>query len=134
MADVFSKQKRSQVMAAIRSKHNKSTEAALAVIFRAQKIKGWRRHLKLPGSPDFTFPKQRLAVFVDGCFWHGCLWHGHNPSSNRAFWKRKFKRNKARDKRVTKELRCDGWSVLRLWEHQIKKPEKIVEKFILMLR
>jgi len=68
MADVFSKRKRSQVMAAIRSKGNKDTELKLASILRAHGIKGWRRHQPLVGKPDFIFLKQRLAVFVDGCF------------------------------------------------------------------
>ncbi len=76
MADVFSKSKRSKVMAAIRSKGNKDTELRLAFILRAYGIKGWRRHYPLPGKPDFVFPKQRLAVFVDGCFWHSCPKHG----------------------------------------------------------
>ena len=83
MADVFSKRKRSQVMAAIRSKGNKDTELKLAAILRAHGIKGWRRHRPLPGKPDFIFPKHRLAVFVDGCFWHGCRWHCRMPQDNR---------------------------------------------------
>ena len=67
MADVISKRKRSQTIAAIRSKGNKDTELKLAAILRAHGIKGWRRHRPLPGKPDFIFPKHRLAVFVDGC-------------------------------------------------------------------
>ena len=72
MTDVFSKKKRSQVMAAIRSKGNKTTELRLASILRAHGISGWRRHQPLFGKPDFVFRRERLAVFVDGCFWHGC--------------------------------------------------------------
>jgi DNA mismatch endonuclease (patch repair protein) len=134
MADIFSKTTRSRVMSAIRSKHNKSTEAALSAIFRAYRITGWRRQIRLPGSPDFTFPRRKLVVFVDGCFWHDCPWHGHKPHSNRAFWRRKLVRNKARDRRVTKELRRAGWCVVRFWEHQFKEPERIVTKLKLMLR
>ena len=71
MADVFTKKKRSAVMAAIRSHGNKDTELKLISIFRGHGIKGWRRHQPLPGKPDFVFRRERLAVFVDGCFWHG---------------------------------------------------------------
>ena len=128
VADVFSKKKRSQVMAAIRSKGNKATELRLISILRAHGIKGWRRHLKLVGSPDFGFPKLKLAVFVDGCFWHFCPWHGHRPRSNRLFWRRKLDRNKARDKRTTKELTRQGWKVIRFWEHQLHDTEKVAGK------
>ena len=66
MSDVFTKAKRSQVMAAIRSKGNKDTELKLRSLFRRNSIKGWRRHRTLPGKPDFTFSAERIAVFVDG--------------------------------------------------------------------
>lgn len=75
MADVFSKHKRSQIMAAIRSRGNKDTELKLASILRAARITGWRRNQPLSGHPDFVFRSQRVAIFVDGCFWHGCRWH-----------------------------------------------------------
>lgn len=119
MVDVFSKRKRSQVMAAIRSKGNKDTELKLASILRAHGIKGWRRHRPLPGKPDFIFPKQRLAVFVDGCFWHGCPKHGRKPESNQHYWRAKLLGNKCRDGRVSRLLRDCGWKVLRIWEHEL---------------
>jgi DNA mismatch endonuclease, patch repair protein len=128
MADVFSKSKRSKVMAAIRSKGNKDTELRLALILRAHGIKGWRRHHLLPGKPDFVFPKQRLAVFVDGCFWHGCPMHGRNPDSNQNYWLAKFKRNKNRDKRVNRALRISGWKVLRLWEHDLRQTNRAAKR------
>ena len=84
VADVFTKKKRSQVMAAIRSRGNKDTELKLATILRAAHITGWRRHQPIPGRPDFVFRRARLAIFVDGCFWHGCPKHGRKPGSNRA--------------------------------------------------
>ena len=121
MSDVFTKAKRSQVMSRIRSRGNKNTEVALAKLFRRNKIIGWRRNRKVFGKPDFVFPKLKLALFVDGCFWHGCPKHGTQPKGNRTFWKNKFARNKARDVLVTRTLRRAGWRVLRLWEHELAK-------------
>jgi len=71
--------------------------------------------------PDFVFPKLRLAVFVDGCFWHGCPRHATQPKGNAAFWRKKFARNIARDRLVTRTLRANGWRVLRLWEHELAR-------------
>ena len=124
MADVFDFQKRSAVMAAIRSRGNRDTELKLAAIFRAVGITGWRRHQALPGRPDFVFRRERLVVFVDGCFWHGCPLHGRNPDSNRAYWLPKLLRNKARDRAVARALRQRGWTVLRLWEHDLKNARR----------
>jgi DNA mismatch endonuclease (patch repair protein) len=68
---------------------------------------------------DFTFRRERVALFVDGCFWHGCPKHGTMPAGNRAFWKAKLARNTARDRTVTRALRQAGWTVLRIWEHDL---------------
>jgi DNA mismatch endonuclease (patch repair protein) len=108
-------------MARVRGRGNKSTEEALARLFRKSGIKGWRRHLPLPGTPDFAFPKERLIIFVDGCFWHGCPKHATFPTTRRKFWLKKFADNKARDHRVNRILRKDGWRVLRIWEHELSK-------------
>jgi DNA mismatch endonuclease (patch repair protein) len=121
MADVFSKQKRSEVMSRIRSRGNAATELALAKLFRRHKITGWRRNQKIFGKPDFIFRKARLAVFVDGCFWHGCPRHGTKPKGNAAFWRNKISRNQTRDRLVTRTLRRTGWRVLRIWEHELAK-------------
>ena len=107
-------------MAAIKSVGNVTTEQALAAAFRRLGVKGWRRHVGLPGKPDFVFRKQRLAVFVDGCFWHNCPKHGHIPKSNRKYWRKKLGRNQERDRATNRELRRKGWRVLRLWEHAAK--------------
>jgi DNA mismatch endonuclease (patch repair protein) len=125
MADVFSKKKRSQVMAAIRSKGNKDTELKLASIFRAHGIKGWRRHQPLPGKPDFAFLKKHVAVFVDGCFWHGCRWHCRMPQDNRRYWQEKISRNAARDRTTNRLLRRTGWQVVRLWQHSLKDSDLV---------
>ena len=111
-------------MAAIRSKGNKDTELKLVRIFRAAEIKGWRRHVSLPGRPDFVFPRERLVVFVDGCFWHGCPKHGRNPSSNREYWLPKLLRNRQRDKQVKRALSKRQWTILRLWEHDLANPSR----------
>jgi DNA mismatch endonuclease (patch repair protein) len=121
MSDIFTKSKRSFVMSRIRSRGNKDTEVALVKLFRRNKINGWRRHQKIFGRPDFIFPRSKLAVFVDGCFWHGCPKHGAKPKGNRTFWKNKFARNKARDVLVTRALRRANWRVLRIWEHELAK-------------
>lgn len=77
-----------------------------------------RRLLRV--RPDFVFPKLRLAVFVDGCFWHACPIHATKPRNNAAFWRKKLVANKSRDRRVTHALRAAGWRVLRIWEHELK--------------
>lgn len=128
MTDVFSKNKRSLVMASIRSTGNADTELLLAKIFRKYRIHGWKRHMRLPGKPDFTFHKERLVVFVDGCFWHGCPEHGRQPRSNASYWRQKLLRNKKRDASVSRELKARGWNVIRLWEHDLKSPLKVVRR------
>jgi DNA mismatch endonuclease (patch repair protein) len=128
MADVFSKKKRSQVMAAIRSRGNKATELKLVSILRAHGIKGWRRHQRLPGNPDFSFPRRRVTLFVDGCFWHGCRWHCRMPRSRVAYWQAKIEANRERDKRVRYKLRRLDWRVLRLWEHELKDAARAAAK------
>jgi len=145
MPDVFTKAKRSKVMSQIRGRGNKDTELALIRVFRAQGITGWRRHIVIHGRaallrgpnitaaqqrrptnrravrvrPDFVFPKLRLAVFVDGCFWHCCPLHATRPRNNAPFWQKKLASNVARDKLVTRTLKRAGWRVLRLWEHEL---------------
>lgn len=109
-------------MARVKSKGNKTTELKLIKIFRLNKITGWRRNFKLIGTPDFVFPKSRLTVFVDGCFWHGHPVKCRVPRGNRSYWMDKINANKARDKKVNKALRRLGWSVLRIWEHEVGKP------------
>ena len=121
MPEVFTKAKRSEVMGRIRSSGNRETELALAKILRRHGFTGWRRQAALFGKPDFTFRADRVAVFVDGCFWHGCPKHGTRPRHNRGFWERKLNRNRARDRRVNRALRAEGWRVLRIWEHELAR-------------
>jgi DNA mismatch endonuclease (patch repair protein) len=120
-------------MAAIRSRGNKSTELRLVEILRAHTITGWRRGYPLPGRPDFVFPGERLAVFVDGCFWHKCPRHWRIPQTNLGYWRPKFERNTRRDRRNSLDLKRRGWSVLRLWEHQLKDGARVAQRIASML-
>lgn len=116
MADIFTSAKRSAVMSLIRSRGNRGTELRLLALMRENRITGWRRGVRLLGSPDFVFRREKVAVFVDGCFWHGCPRHGRSPDSRQDYWGPKLLRNAKRDRAVTRELRNSGWKVLRIWE------------------
>lgn len=130
MTDTLTRRKRSEVMAAISSSGNLTTELRLASIMRANGIAGWRRHQALPGKPDFAFRGERLVVFVDGCFWHGCPWHCRMPKSRQSYWNPKIARNKARDKTVRGLLAAAGWFVHRIWEHSLKKPNSVAARLM----
>ena len=127
--DNVSKETRSRVMAAVRSSGNHSTEVALMTLLKESGLTGWRRKWKLRGQPDFVWPKQRLALFVDGCFWHGCPKHCRIPASNEEYWERKLSNNRVRDRSITRELRKAGWTVLRVWEHALKDfPSRVIAR------
>lgn len=111
-------------MALVRGTSNKSTELRLIQIFRANGITGWRRGSKLPGKPDFVFPKLKTAIFVDGCFWHGCPRHATKPKTNARFWRNKIATNKARDRKVNRVLRAKSWKVIRVWEHELARKNR----------
>ncbi len=130
MPDSFTTAVRSRVMASVRSQGNHSTEGVLATAMRRQRLTGWRRHsivsaLTVDGErirvrPDFVFRACRVAVFVDGCFWHVCPKHFAIPKTRRTFWRRKLLGNRSRDFVVTRTLRDAGWTVIRFWEHETK--------------
>lgn len=126
--DIWSKEKRSAVMAQIKGRGNKSTEIRMAKLFRISRLIGWRRHLPLPGKPDFCFPKAKLVIFVDGCFWHRCPKCYRRPKSNCAFWDAKVKANILRDKKSRKALQKKGFKVIRIFEHQLKRPQPIIHR------
>lgn len=115
-------------MASVKGKGNKSTELAMVTLFKDNSISGWRRHLSHPGKPDFCFPKEKVVVFVDGCFWHGCAKCYRRPKSNQDFWDAKVAANRLRDKEVNRKLRAKGFSVIRVFEHQLKEPCKVIAK------
>jgi len=118
--DTVSKSERSRIMAHVKGSKNKSTEIAFIGILNSEYLTGWRRNYPLYGKPDFVFPKQRLAIFIDGCFWHFCPKHCRIPSSNHEYWITKIQRNAQRDHFVTRKLKADGWTVIRFWEHDLK--------------
>lgn len=133
MADWLSQEQRSRNMASIRSKGNATTERTFLTLLREAGISGWRRHADLPGKPDFSFAKHRLAVFVDGCFWHGCPRCYRAPEDNRSYWRNKVRSNRLRDRRNARKLRTRGWSVVRFWEHALRK-EKERNQVLLRLK
>lgn len=128
MIDTLSKKARSLLMAGVKGRHNKSTEVEMAKLLRSSNIKGWRRHLKLSGSPDFTFRKERVCIFVDGCFWHGCPKHYKSPKSNKKFWREKVKKNRERDSRINQELKKQEYRVIRIWECEMREADKVLKK------
>ncbi|OGF49571.1 hypothetical protein A3G55_02925 [Candidatus Giovannonibacteria bacterium RIFCSPLOWO2_12_FULL_44_25] len=126
--DTVSRKKRSETMKAI-----KSSDTLLEKSFRRILTKAGYKYKKniarLAGKPDIVFPKQRVVIFLDSCFWHGCRRHCRFPNSNRVYWKNKIGRNKKRDKIVNRLYKNKEWKLLRFWEHKIKKnPEKIIAK------
>ena len=119
---------RSQLMSKIRSRGNKETEMRLIALLRNAGISGWRRHQALIGKPDFTFRLAHIVVFVDGCFWHACPRCFKPPKTNRAYWRAKIARNIQRDRKVTQSLRKAGWRVVRIWSHQLSKPNAVMAR------
>lgn len=126
MADVFDSKKRSDIMSKVRSNNNKSTELALIKFFKENNITGWKRNYPVKGHPDFVFLDKKIAVFVDGCFWHGhqnCRYFVM-PKSNTEYWESKIKSNITRDKTTYDSLSALGWNVLIVWECELKKDKR----------
>ena len=118
--DKITKDARSQNMAKIRSKNTKPELLLRRALF-ANGLR-YRLHYRISGKPDIVFPGKKVAIFVNGCFWHGhsCP-EGHTPKTNKKFWVNKIEVNQARDKRNVAQLRKAGWKVLTLWECGIEK-------------
>lgn len=133
MTDIFSRKKRSEIMSRIKTRGNLATELRLIKILHENNITGWRRNRSVFGKPDFVFPEARLAVFIDGCFWHGCPLHSTLPKANHIFWKNKLAKNKKRDKVVVRTLKADNWHVLRIWQHELNKSKYVAKHIRSML-
>jgi DNA mismatch endonuclease (patch repair protein) len=123
--------KRSRRMGAVRGKGNRTTEARARALFVRAGLRGWCMHpAEVEGRPDFFFAADRLAIFIDGCFWHGCSRCGHIPKTNSGFWAAKIQRNRERDQATSRVLRRQGVRVLRVWEHDVRKVAKHVVRLI----
>ena len=117
-------QVRSRIMAAIHSRGNTTTELPLAKLLKEAGLKGYRKHWPVEGKPDFAWPRRKIALFVDGCFWHGCRCK-YLPRTNTEFWRNKIEVNKRRDSRVSQRLRRLGWTVIRVRECKVKSASTI---------
>jgi len=125
----------SRRLSAVRNRGNRSTEQVVRFRLVRAGLKGWTLHDKtVPGTPDFLFGKYRIAIFVDGCFWHGCAHcRAVNHKKNVGYWTTKIAGNRQRDQRTTSLLRSRGYIVIRIWEHGVrsnfwmKRLEKIVK-------
>lgn len=131
MADVMTAAQRSRCMSRIRGRDTKPEVALRSALWRCGLR--FRKNSRLRGKPDIVFPVERLAVFVDGCFWHRCPQHQTKPASNAEFWERKLSENVERDQRINRILDADGWTVLRVWEHEVEDGLKEVARRIRQL-
>ena len=125
---MFSPEQRSAIMSRIRSHGNLTTEVRFIGVLRRHKITGWRRGSAIMGRPDFVFRKARVAVFIDGDFWHGNPKKARVPKSNAEYWIRKIERNRARDRLVNRTLRATRWTVLRFWESDLRHEARVVAR------
>lgn len=105
-------------MASVRTSGG-TTERKMEKLLQMGGIRGYRKQWLVAGKPDFAWPRVKVALFVDGCFWHGCPRCDRPSKSNTEFWRAKIVSNRRRDARVARRLRKDGWSVLRVWECRI---------------
>jgi DNA mismatch endonuclease (patch repair protein) len=117
--DKVSKKIRSEIMRAVKSNRNKSTEWLFRSALMRNKLRGWKVNPKIQFKPDFAFTKKKIAIFIDGCFWHGCPKCIKKPVSNKRYWSEKIRRNRKRDKEANMILRKKGWKVIRIWEHDL---------------
>lgn len=126
----------SKIMKSIRSQDTKPEKSVRHILYSAG-YRGYRvNYKKISGSPDICFTKWKIAIFVNGCFWHRCPYcNPSNPSVNKEFWDRKFRKNVERDKRYRKQLREENWEVVTIWECKLKKnPEYQVNRVIIKLK
>lgn len=117
MTDVLTPSQRSYNMSQIKASKTKP-ELKLK---KTLQVLGFAYQPKMYGRPDFSNKKEKIIIFIDGCFWHRCPKHFIKPKSNIQFWTNKIKQNVQRDKKVTQKLRSEGWKVIRIWEHEVNK-------------
>lgn len=135
MTDSLTPEQRSERMSRVRGTGSRSTEGRVEAALLEKGISGWVKQAKVgPAKPDFYFPDKRLAVFVDGCFWHACpTCSRRTPSAHREFWANKIDQNRRRDNRQHRQLRREGYHVLRIWEHELKS-DRWMKRLLAMLR
>jgi len=134
MTDVLTQEQRKFNMSRIRAKNTKP-EVKLRKLLYDQGIKGYRIHHNLLGKPDIVFTKKKIAIFIDGCFWHKCPVCFQEPETRKEFWMKKIGSNVERDLKNTQKLQEEGWIVLRFWEHEIRKtPDDVVQKILQFLQ
>ncbi len=124
MVDHVAKEVRSKIMATVRSKGNRTTELALGRLLWAAGLRGYRKQWRVDGKPDFAWPGLKVAVFVDGCFWHGCRCK-YLPRTHTEFWRAKIETNQRRDRRVSERLRRAGWVVIRVRECAVRRESTV---------
>jgi DNA mismatch endonuclease, patch repair protein len=136
MRDFFSPEERSRLMSRIRGRGNVSTELRIARVLREAGVKGWRRHLALPGRPDFTFKRERVCIFVHGCFWHDCPRCRKRSSTRPTYWSAKIDINRSRDQRVSRQLRVRGYKVIVIWECALRRkhPTAAISRLLRLLK
>lgn len=117
--DRLTKQERSNLMSKVKGKNTK-IEVMIRNGLRKNGIRNYRVNYKINGTPDLAFVKEKIVVFIDGCFWHKCGLCYSEPKSNVAYWKKKVDENVNRDRNVDAELIKQGWDVIRIWEHDVK--------------
>jgi DNA mismatch endonuclease, patch repair protein len=133
MTDVLSKEQRAYNMSKIRGK-NTGPEMKLRKLLWSAGIRGYRVHYDLPGKPDIVFVKKKIVLFIDGCFWHKCPIDFQEPETRKDFWMKKINSNVERDERINRELSDTGWTIIRIWEHEMRKePEKVVQRIVEIL-
>lgn len=130
MTDVLTPEQRKKNMSAIKGKNTKP-EIKIRKLLWENSIRGYRIHYDLPGKPDITFTKYKIAIFIDGCYWHKCPECFREPKTNTEFWMKKINGNVERDQKITKELEDSGWTVLRFWEHEVRKDTENIISIIL---
>jgi len=123
--DRIAKDRRSAVMSAVKGSGTR-LEAVFAAALAERGLTGFEEQpAGIPGKPDFAHRDARLVIFIDSCFWHGCPQHLRRPSSNTDYWQQKIRRNRARDRHVTAELKAAGWHVARIWEDSVSNPRAL---------
>ena len=126
--DTFDKEKRSQIMRAIKSKNTKLEQK----VFKALRKRGLKFRTNvadLPGKPDIAIKKYKIVIFLDSCFWHGCPLHCRVPKTNTEYWQKKIEKNRKRDWLITETYKKNRWHILRVWEHELKENlEETIDK------